>query len=559
MRRGPFVLALGLLAAACSRGPHLVLTAPPRAYDDTTHIPRPPLKNFSEIADMLETTVVEPAERFLNPARRVRRATHAREARNYDAWDDVVNSSWFQHRNGRSPMTPAQIRRGPNEDVGPSPSGPLTIVAPKRSGVTPGLRVRDATGDTYLLKFDPADSPELASAAEAIATKLVHAAGYNASLAYIYTFDPARLVVDPRARMRNPDGSERPMTMADVDAVLARAARLPDGRIRALASWWIPNPVGPFSWEGRRDDDPNDRIPHQHRRELRGFYVFAAWINHVDSRRGNTFDQFVGDSTGGYIRHIMQDVSSTLGSGSDRIQTPYDGAETLLDYPHIAARALSLGLYRVPWERLDTVRADSATGYFSVRNFDPGGWMPLRPNAAFEERTDRDGYWGAKIVASFSDEQLRAAVSAGEYSRPAAAQAIVGALIERRDATVRYWFVRVTPIEHPVVRCDGADVLLTFEDYGIRHAVAGAAETAYRGHLEHGSAGIGVSTLARAGEALRFEAALPRGGFAPDRDRDRIARITVRAERGGRAAPAATVYLLYEPEVRCYRVAGLAH
>jgi len=535
--------------------------APPAVpYADTAHFPRPQVRSFSEMWDMVETTVFAPATRTLNVPRRIDRADgRGREARDLNAWDDVENSSWFEHRNDLTPIAADAMRRGPGAHGPPAPTGLLLIVAPKPSGVTPGFRVQDERGVRYLFKFDPPDAPELASGAEAIATRLVHAVGYYTSEAYVTVFDPARLRIDNSAKVRDADGRERPMTQADVDAVLARAAHLPDGRIRALASWWIPGRRGAFKWTGLRLDDPNDRVPHQHRRELRGFFVISAWMNHVDARRGNTFEQWVGDSAGGYIRHLMQDVSSTLGSGSDRIQTPYDGGETTVDYPHIAGRALSLGLYRAPWERLDTALADSAVGWFSGRGFDPGGWMPLRPNPAFEERTNRDGYWGAKLVASFTDEQLRAAVAAGEYSRPAASDAIVRALIERRDATVRYWFARVTPIEHLVARCEGRDLVVEFEDNGIRHGAARAEDTRYAADLVHGAAAVRRNVVARAGEPLRLADALPPEGFSPGDDHDRVARLTVRAERAGRLAPPATVYLLYEPATHCYRVAGLAH
>ena len=552
-------LPLALATTACAGARPLNVAAPQTAYADTIHIPAPRARGFSEIADMIERAVVEPVERFLSPGRRVKRASSAgKEARNLNAWDDVENSSWFEHRNGPRTLTLEEIRRGPAANTPPAPVGSLTIVAPKSSGVTPGFRVRDASGAQYMLKFDPLDAPELASAAEAIATRLVYAAGYHTAQTSIYTFDPSRLVISDRARVRDARGRERPMTQADVDSVLRRAARLPGGSVRSLASRWIGGAVGSFDWEGRRADDPNDLIRHQHRRELRGFYVIAAWLNHVDSRRGNTLDQFVGDSAGGYIRHIMLDVSSTLGSGSNRPQTPREGAETTVQYSYVALRALTAGLYRAPWERLDTARASASVGYYDVANFAPGAWMPLRPNPAFEERTARDGYWGAKLVASFTDDHVRAAVAAGEYADPRAADAILQALIQRRDATVRHWFPRVTPIEQPAVRCDGRDLVLSFVDYGVRHGVANAADTRYEVELRHEHAALRRRTTA-ATLPVRLVDALPPGAFVPWTDQERVARLTVRAVQNGHRQPPATVFLLFEPERGCYRAAGLAH
>jgi hypothetical protein len=61
--------------------------------------------------------------------------------------------------------------------------------------------------------------------------------------------------------------------------------------------------------------------------------------------------------------------------------------------------------------------------------------------------TPRDAYWGAKLVASFSDEQVRAAVDAAEYQDPRAADTICSILIERRNRIVRHWFGRVAPLD----------------------------------------------------------------------------------------------------------------
>ena len=52
-------------------------------------------------------------------------------------------------------------------------------------------------------------------------------------------------------------------------------------------------PVGGFRFYGTRSDDPNDVVPHEHRRELRAYGTFAAWVNHVDSKSINTLDTVV--------------------------------------------------------------------------------------------------------------------------------------------------------------------------------------------------------------------------------------------------------------------------
>ena len=46
--------------------------------------------------------------------------------------------------------------------------------------------------------------------------------------------------------------------------------------------------------------------------------VFAAWLNHDDSRSINNLDTLVRDSGRTVIRHNLLDFGSTLGSGTLR-------------------------------------------------------------------------------------------------------------------------------------------------------------------------------------------------------------------------------------------------
>jgi hypothetical protein len=71
--------------------------------------------------------------------------------------------------------------------------------------------------------------------------------------------------------------------------------------------------------------------------------------------------------------------------------------------------------------------------------FSPGGWRPDYPNPAFDDRTERDIRWGARIVAGFTDEHIRAAVAAAHYTDPRAAEYVARILIERRDKIVARW------------------------------------------------------------------------------------------------------------------------
>ena len=404
--------------------------------------PRPDGPEATEIAyyyDYLQHMVARPISRQLDVVRLARRVSgRPKEALNVGADDQVrLPSTWWTPRIGYRPVTVAQMLTGPGTGEGPAP-GKLTVTRAKTQGVTPGFFVKDATGARFLLKFDPPGMAELATGADIVCTYLYWAAGYNVPDNTLITFSPDDLEVTENATVVGPHGKEA-MDRAYLLKILSRLDRTSDGRYRASASRLLPGrPLGPFRYTSRRKDDPEDMIAHQHRRELRGLYAMAEWTNHADVRAPNTLDTWVTENGRSFVRHHLIDFSSCLGSASIGKRAYQSGTEHFLDYGVIARQIATVGLLPFKWERAVDPNLPSV-GYIESDTFDPGAWRPDYPNPAFDERTDRDVRWGARIVAGFTDEHIRAAVAKGRYSDPRAEEYLVRVLIERRDKVVARW------------------------------------------------------------------------------------------------------------------------
>jgi hypothetical protein len=68
--------------------------------------------------------------------------------------------------------------------------------------------------------------------------------------------------------------------------------------------------------------------------------------------------------------------------------------------------------------------------------------------------TEADGAWMARILARFDDELVAAAVSVGKYD-PASEEYLTQTLIERRDAILRRYLNRLSPITDVQETADG--------------------------------------------------------------------------------------------------------
>lgn len=417
-------------------------------YDDDP-LPRtpPPMgletaaeRDLSDYYDLFLYTFGHPSEEHSDTA------AELIPAQAVNTLGEVPDSEWFTNRMGAPGFTREDLLRGPGTDRPPA-AGDLRIISAKTEGITPGFLVEDTSGERYLLKFDPMTNPEMNSGADMLGPKLFHALGYNTPENYLLTLYPERLTIGDRAVVTGLDGKERHMTSGDVRAILSRIPQRSDGLIRCLASRFLKgSPLGPFRYNGTRPDDPNDVTPHEHRRDLRGLYVFASWLGHDDSRSINSLDMLVEENGKKFIKHHLIDFGSILGSASNMANSPRSGNQPLFDWGSMTKQIFSLGLYVPRWYRWDYQDYPSI-GLFEWEIYRPDEWTPEYRNPAYRNRLPDDTYWAAKKVMAFTDEDLRAVVGLAQYSDPEAAEWLITCLIKRRDKVGDVYFRRVLPLD----------------------------------------------------------------------------------------------------------------
>lgn len=434
----------------CARGPWIpaglclaLALRPATAHAQTTvvrtdSVPPPVEQHISYHYDAVEQSLVRPVTRSLDLSLLARKLSkNQREAANVDAADQVrLPSTWWQPRLGFRPVSPEEMLAGPGAGTGPA--GKWTVTRAKSQGVSKGFRIKDARGVRFSIKFDPVKYPELTTSADVVVSKLIWAAGYNVPDNSIAFFRREDLVIGADAT-HDVAGKKVKIDEAFMDELLRGIPQEPDGRYRVVASRILDGkPLGEWRYSRRRTDDPEDAIPHELRREIRGLYAICAWTNHTDCSARNTIDMYVNDGGRSFVRHYLIDFSGCLGSASITAQTPRDGNEYLVNFGSITKSLVTLGLMPFKWEHAVDPGMPSV-GFIDADTFDPGAWRPFIPNPAFDVRTEADIRWGARIVAAFSDAHIRAAVDAGRYSDPRAAEYLRRILGERRDKIVQRW------------------------------------------------------------------------------------------------------------------------
>jgi len=479
----------------------------------------------------------------------------ARRALGVNALDEVPDSTWFTNRIGARALSPDEIRVGPARIGSPEPHKPWTIHSTKIGGVAMGFIVSDARGKRWLLKFEEPGFPEVETGADAVTNRLLWAAGYNVPEDHVVYLRPGDLVLAKDAKIKGPFGYEKPLDRTELERRLARIDRTPDGRLRALASRMLDGKaIGGHPGRGVRTDDPNDRIPHELRRDLRGAYAFFAWLDQTDAKEDNTLDMWVADPADPkrhYVKHYLVDFGKSLGTTATTDRNPRSGHAYMLDFAEMFSSLATLGLAPRAWERRPE-QEPPGVGLFETETFDPGAWKPNSP-AYLPLRTadDHDKLWATRILIRFTREQIRAAVDTARLSDPRAAEYLVDTIVARQRATARYWFWRVSPLDGFAL--EGGARALCFDDLLLAYGLAPVATTTR----------YAVAAFDRSGRPLGAPSELradPRGRtcapvtLAPDRDGYSILRIETRRLH---FAGTTYVHLARDPSSGAPRVIGL--
>jgi len=173
--------------------------------------------------------------------------------------------------------------------------------------------------------------------------------------------------------------------------------------------------------------------------------VFAAWLNHDDSRSINTLDVLAQDGGRSFVRHYLLDFGSTLGSGSTQAQTTRAGNEYIWEARPTLITMLTLGFYVRPWVKIPYPEIPSV-GRIESTYFRPGDWKPEYPNPAFRNARPEDQFWAARIISHVPAEAVRAIVESAKYTDARATEYLIETILARKAKVMRLWLNATNPV-----------------------------------------------------------------------------------------------------------------
>ncbi len=344
----------------------------------------------------IENTIYHRFLRLFNLCRNVRRLVgRPRGASDATPSGGVPDSALFINRDIAS-ISPESLAA---EDALIAPRGGMTITGRKKEGKSEGFYGRDERGEEYIVIVDPPGMLEQETAAEVIGSTLVRMAGYNIASSSIVSIS----------------GTGNPQF---------------DGR-RGVATRLVKGFKGHWSYRDFKD-----------RREIRATMIFAGWLHNTDWVDHNTGISVCEVEGVPLTRYYIFDFGGSLGSWNIRTKEPRDGWEYYVDFGEILLWPLLkpmdiAGLRRRPWPA-DGRQFSEAVGYFDSR-FPVDRYRSNYPNLAWAEMTREDGLWAAGLIASYTGEQVRAAVDLARYTNPADADYVFRTLMERRRRILEFY------------------------------------------------------------------------------------------------------------------------
>ncbi len=492
---------------------------------------------------------------------------HHGEAANVNSLDEVADSAWFTNRIGIHPASTTDVVRGACDpalilDPDGAADGSWVIDHGKTDGVSPGFRVSIPGKGKFLFKGETPDQPERPSAASVIGAAIYEAVGFNTSCEQIVYFRPSLLKLMPGLTRQGDFAGLVPFDQKDVDKILADSPHRGE-LVRMQASAWLPGYLlGPFRYTGTRDDDPNDVIPHDDRRELRGGRLVAAWIDHIDAREQNSMDTWIAepssgkskpDGSPGHVVHYYLDTSDSLGfwwqaeAISRRVSYQY-----VVDWGDLAVDFVTLGIPTRPWDRVQRVPGQEIFGYYNVEDFEPDQWKNEYPNAAFSRMTERDGAWMTRILSRFTPEMVEALAGAGQFADPSHTAYLASVLQGRLDKILQRYLTRLSPLAN--VHTVGTDRLCA-EDLAETRRLRPASEFRYTARLSSAAKDVPLPVVqpADADVCVTLPHVAPESS-ARDDDAGRYVRVTI---ADGVAGGPLVAHLYDLGAARGYRLAGI--
>jgi hypothetical protein len=165
--------------------------------------------------------------------------------------------------------------------------------------------------------------------------------------------------------------------------------------------------IGPWDFEG---------LGHEHRRELRGAGLLAAWLGWCDSRFENTRLKVVNTGDGRQLKHFFSDLGGGLGKSigpiSRHCESPNDFAWTFTEPAKVRGKGRMTTPFRI-------------TGY-----------EPIEDTGAFKQMTVDDARWMARWIGRLTEKQIVEGLVASGFDS-AQVRLYTEKLISRRDRMIR--------------------------------------------------------------------------------------------------------------------------